>query len=146
MTNHNPLSQTLLLYFWPLEILTQNQKNWYPFDKTTYEGNIIETNNSHFGLHQLIPDPTQFLGKSSSCIDVNLTSQPKMIGNSGVHSSLHTNCHRQTIFAKFIFLHHTNKKFGITKRLMPFLSDEQFMNLTGKGLCQIKYWWTSHCF
>ena len=73
----------------------------YPLDRTSYEGNIIETNNSHFGLQQLIPDPTHFLGKSSSCIDLNLTSQLNMVGNSGAHSSLHTNCHHQTIFAKF---------------------------------------------
>ena len=25
--------------------------NWYPSDRTTYEGNIIETITFHFGLH-----------------------------------------------------------------------------------------------
>ena len=36
-------------------------KNWYSLDRTTYEGNIIETITSHFGLHQLIHDPTHLM-------------------------------------------------------------------------------------
>ena len=31
--------------------LNTKSKNWYPLDRTTYEGNIIETITSHFGLH-----------------------------------------------------------------------------------------------
>ena len=76
-------------------------KNWYPLDKTTYEGNITETITSHFGLHQLIHDPTHILGKSSLCVDLTFTSQPYMVVNSGVHSSLHANCHYHIVFAKF---------------------------------------------
>ena len=38
--------------------LNAKSKNWYPLDRTTYEGNIIETITSHFGLHQSIHDPT----------------------------------------------------------------------------------------
>ena len=70
--------------------LNAKSKNWYPSDRTTYEGNIIETITSHFGLHQLIHDPTHILGKSSSCIDLIFTSQSNMVVNSGVHSSLHS--------------------------------------------------------
>ena len=44
--------------------LNAKSKNWYPLDRTTYEGNIIETITSHFGLHQLIHDPTHISGKS----------------------------------------------------------------------------------
>ena len=81
--------------------LNAKSQNWYPLDRTTYEGNIIETITSHFGLHQLIHDPTHILEKSSSCIDLIFTSQPNMVVNSGVHSSLHANCHHQIVFAKF---------------------------------------------
>ena len=77
-------------------------KNWYPLDRTTYEGNIIETITSYFGLHQLIHDSTRFLGKSASCVDLIFTSQPNIVVNSGVYSSLHANCHHQTAFAKFV--------------------------------------------
>ena len=81
--------------------LTAKSKNWHPSDRTTYEGNIIETITSHFGLHQLIHDPTHILGKSTSCIDLIFTSQPNMVVNAGVHSSLRVNCHDQIVFAKF---------------------------------------------
>ena len=65
-----------------IRILNAKSKNCYPLDKTTYEGNIIETITFHFGLHQLIHDPTHSLGKSSSCIDLICTSQPNMVVNS----------------------------------------------------------------
>ena len=81
--------------------LNAKSKNWHPSDRTTYEGNIIETITSHFGLHRLIHDPRHILGKSSSCIDLIFTSQPNMVVKSGVHSSLHANCHHQIVFAKF---------------------------------------------
>ena len=74
---------------------------WYPLDRTTNEGNIIETITSQFVQHELIHDPTHILEKSSSCIDLIFTSQPNMVVNSGVHSCLHANCHLQIVFAKF---------------------------------------------
>ena len=46
--------------------LNAKSKNSHPSDRTTYDGNIIETVTSHFGLHQLIHDCTHILGKSSS--------------------------------------------------------------------------------
>ena len=36
-----------------------------------------------------------------SCIDLIFTSQPNMVIDSGVHASLHSNCHHQFIYAKF---------------------------------------------
>ena len=55
--------------------LNAKSKNWDPLDRTTYEGNIIETITSHFGLHQLIHDATHILEKSSSCIDLIFSTQ-----------------------------------------------------------------------
>ena len=54
--------------------LNTKSKPWYPLDRATYDGNIMETITSHFGLHQLIHDPTHILEKSSSCIDLIFTS------------------------------------------------------------------------
>ena len=51
-------------------------------------------------MHQVIEEPTHILD-TSSCIDLIFTSQPNLIIESGVHSSLHSNCHHQIIFAKF---------------------------------------------
>ena len=38
---------------------------------------------------------------SSSCIDLIFNSQPNLLIESGVHPSLHPNCHHQIVFAKF---------------------------------------------
>ena len=52
-------------------------------------------------MHQVIKEPTHILDTSSSCIDLIFTSQPNLIIEAVVHSSLHSNCHHQIIFAKF---------------------------------------------
>ena len=52
-------------------------------------------------MQQIIKEPTHISNTSSSCIDLIFTSQPNLITGSGVHSSLHSNCHHQTVFAKF---------------------------------------------
>ena len=75
--------------------------NWYSHDKTNFEGSTIESITSQFGLHQLINEPTHLLQNSSSCIDLIFTSQPNIVVESGVHTSLHPNCHHQIVFAKF---------------------------------------------
>ena len=59
--------------------LNAKSKNWYPLDRTTCEGNIIETITSHSGLHQLTHDLIHILEKPSSCIDLIFTSQPNML-------------------------------------------------------------------
>ena len=71
--------------------------NWYKHDKTTYEGSKTDAITSQFGLQQLIKE---LLTDSSACIDLLFTSQPNLVMESGVHSSLHQNCHHQMIFAK----------------------------------------------
>ena len=48
----------------------------------------------------IIPD-YNILENSSFCIDLIFTSQPNLITESGVHPSLHPNCHHQVIYAKF---------------------------------------------
>ena len=75
--------------------------NWYTGDTTTFEGSKIEAINSQFGLQQIINEPTHIQGKSESCIDLIFSSQPNLVMTSGIHSSLHQNCHHQIIFAKF---------------------------------------------
>ena len=49
----------------------------------------------------MINEPTHILGHFSSCTDLILTSQPDLVMESGVHSSLHPNCHHQITHAKF---------------------------------------------
>ena len=52
-------------------------------------------------MHQLISDPTHLLPNSSSCIDLIFTDQPNLVVDSGVHPSLHPNCHHQITFSRY---------------------------------------------
>ena len=52
-------------------------------------------------MSQVINEPTHILDNSKSCIDLIYTPQPNMIMDSGVHPSLHSNCHHQIIYVKF---------------------------------------------
>ena len=75
--------------------LNAKSKNWYFHDKTSHEGTEIENVTAQFGLQQIIKEPIHISNTSSSCVDLIFTSQPNLITDSGVHSSLHSNCHRQ---------------------------------------------------
>ena len=59
-------------------------KGWYPLGKTTIDGIT-----SQFGLEQLIYEPTRIIGERPSCIDLIFASQPNLVVESGVQSSLH---------------------------------------------------------
>ena len=63
--------------------------------------NIIDNITSQFGLRQVIKEPTHILDTSSSFIDLIFASLPHLIIDSGVHSSLHPNCHHHIVYAKF---------------------------------------------
>ena len=78
-----------------------NSKNWYSQDKNSFKGKTIGSITSQFGLYQLINEPTHLLENYSSCIDLIFTLQPNLVVESGVHPSLHPNCHHQIVFAKF---------------------------------------------
>ena len=75
-------------------------KWWSINDTTAEEGTILENLTSLFGMKQLMSDPTQILQYSSSCIDLIFVNQPNLVIDSGIHPSLHQNCHHQIIFCK----------------------------------------------
>ena len=64
---------------------------------SSYEGLKIDTITSQFGLQRVINEPTYLTSNSSSCIDLIFTFQPNLAMESGVHSSLHPNCHHEMI-------------------------------------------------
>ena len=75
-------------------------KSWYTNDSTNFEGSKIDFLTSSFGFHQIINKPTHILNNSSSCNDLIFTTQPNLVMDSGVHSSLHANCHHQLPYVK----------------------------------------------
>ena len=76
-------------------------KSWWNKDITSNEGSQIDSLATTYGLQQLISDPTHILPNSSTCIYLIFTDQPNLVVDSGVHPSLHTNCHHQITFCKF---------------------------------------------
>ena len=76
-------------------------QSWWSDDITSYEGSHIDSLTTTYGFHQLMSDPTHLLPNSSSSIDLTLRNQPNLGVNSGVHPTLHGNCHHQLIFTKF---------------------------------------------
>ena len=77
--------------------------NWCENNITSNEGSMIDAVTSNYGLHQLIQEPTHILNLPSSCVNLIFKSKPNLVNGSGVHSSLHPNCHHQVVFAKFNF-------------------------------------------
>ena len=70
-------------------------------DSTTFEGTSLYSLTSSNSFCQLINEPTHIQRNSSSCIDLIFTDQPSLAVNSGVHASLHPNCHHQIIYTSF---------------------------------------------
>ena len=74
-------------------------KPWSVNDTTTEDSTILKTVTSLYGMKQLISAPTHILQHSSSCTDLIFVNQPNLVIDSGIHTSLHQNCH-QVIFCK----------------------------------------------
>ena len=64
------------------------------------QGSKLESLTRFYGYQQLISLPTCILPQSLSCTDLIFTDQPKLVVDSGVHSSFHPNCHCQLIHCK----------------------------------------------
>ena len=76
-------------------------KSCWTDDITSPEAIDIDSLTTVRGLQQLIPEPTHLLPNSLSCIDLIFTNQPNLAVGSGVHPSLHPNCHHQITYCKF---------------------------------------------
>ena len=74
---------------------------WWSNDINTTEGLKLFSLTSSNGFSQLINEPTHIQGNSSSCIDLIFSNQENLLVNSGVHTSLHPNCHHQIIHSSF---------------------------------------------
>ena len=78
------------------------------------------------GFSQLINQRTHIETKSSSCIDLIFTAEPNLSVNSGVHSSLHKNCHHQIVHTSFNPLSANLTKWTNTLKQFVGNADELF--------------------
>ena len=96
--------------------------SWWSEDIYTIEESKLFSLTSSNGFSQLINEPTHIQTGSSSCTDLIFNNQPNLSVNSGVHASLHPNCHHQIIHSSFnlniSYPHHIKDLYGIIKRLI----------------------------
>ena len=74
---------------------------WYANDNTNIGGSKIDILTASKDFNEIRDEPTHILNNSSSFIDLIFTTQPNLVIESGVHSSLHANCHHQLTYVKF---------------------------------------------
>ena len=74
--------------------------HWWQNDNESNESRIFESTTADLGLYQLISEPTHVMGDSKSCLDLIFTDQPNLIIKSGVHPSLHNQCHHHIVYGK----------------------------------------------
>ena len=87
---------------------------WWPKYINTTEGSKLIFLTSSNGFLQLINETTHIKTSSSSCIDLIFTDQPNLSVNSGVHASLHPNCHHKIVHSSF------NLNISYTHPLPPY--------------------------
>ena len=75
--------------------------SWWSDDINTKDGLKLFTLTSSNGFSQLINEPTHIQASSSSCISLTFTDQVNLSVNSGVHESLHPNCHYHIVHSSF---------------------------------------------
>ena len=66
-------------------------------DNNTLEGTKLYWLTSSNRFYQLINELKHVQTNVSSCIDFIFTDEPNLSVNSGVHASLHSNCHHQIV-------------------------------------------------
>ena len=76
-------------------------KDWWSNDMTSFEGPELDFLTSQFEILQIIKESTHILKNSKSYVDLIFISQPNLVMDSSVHTSLHSHCHHQIIYAKF---------------------------------------------
>ena len=97
----NQISQLKSSFLVILGYFSGKSRSWRCENITSHEGTQLESLIISYGLHQLISDPKHILPNSSSCTDLIFTDQPNLVVDSGVCSSLHSNCHHQITFSKY---------------------------------------------
>ena len=99
----NGITSKKPLFFIILGDFSARSKCQWSLDKQSKEGDSLFLINSTSGYTQLLNFAAHIIG-NRSCIDLMFTRQPNLVTTSGVHASLHDNCHHQTTFTLTSFL------------------------------------------
>ena len=96
----NDCSPTITIYIGDFNV---RNSDWWNGDSTNLQGTELAELAAQYRLNQIIDDPTHILPNSTSCIDLNFTTERKFVTNSGILHSLFLRCHHQLLFAKVSF-------------------------------------------
>ena len=131
MAEKNPFIMVVLGDFYT------KSKSWYTNDSNNFTSSKIYFLMSRLGFYQVINKPTHILNNSSSCIDLILTTPSNLVMESGIHSCLHANCHRQLRYVKFnlnVFLSTYERECGIINLGILIAFKEKLKILIGKSI------------
>lgn len=84
-----------------LDDFSAKSKSWCKNDIISPESFMFDVVTSNYSLRQLVQEPTHILNYSSSCRNLIFTSEPNLVLENGVHSSLYSGCHHKIFFAKY---------------------------------------------
>ena len=73
--------------------LNCRSSDFWSGDTDNDAGNLLVSVLNDTGLHQLVNEPTHFIGDSKSCLDLVITDQPNFINECSMLPSLHSTCH-----------------------------------------------------
>ena len=62
---------------------------------------MIDNVASSYVFNQIVQEPSHIPNSPSSYFDLIFTSQPNLVMEFGIYSSLHSNCHPHIVFTKF---------------------------------------------
>ena len=101
MKNGDKLCNFVALYRSPSQILSPNPLHRSQDEFQKFAKNLELNLDTVSANNQFINETTHLTRNASSCVDLIFTSPPNLVIESGVHSSLHENCHHQITSAKF---------------------------------------------
>ena len=145
---HHTAEKTLSWWLF-LVILTQSQNLGLLMTALTLKVRKLTLTYSH----QIITKPTHPLNNSSFCIDLIFTTQSNLVMESGVHSSLHADCHHQLPSVKFnliffypppyeweVWHYKLTNSDCIQRAIKKFDWEKAFLNIDAK-----KKVWVTYC-
>ena len=98
------------------------------YDINTTEGSKVIALSSSNGFSQLIDEQTHIKTNRTSCIDLIFNDKPALSVDSGVHSSLHPNCHHEVIYSTYSNFKKLYKKLFFHKILILTFSTPHHIN------------------
>ena len=108
---------------------------WCNSDKSNRAGIKLDNITTSAGYSQLINEPTHFVNKTSSCIDLVFSSDLNITRNFGIEKTIHEKCCHDIIYgtlnSMYPFLLLITEKSGIINMQILRIFEKLFQSMTG---------------